>query len=52
MKVPRALNCWFVPSGIDGLKGDTAKDTTTGVVTVRMVELLTDPREAVIAAVP
>jgi hypothetical protein len=52
VKVPMALNCWFTPSGIKRLGGVTAKDVKTGGVTVRVVEPLTDPKEAVIAVVP
>jgi len=52
VKAPMALNCWFAPSGTKGLEGVTAKDAKTGAVTVRVVELLTDPKEAVIVVVP
>jgi len=52
VKVPVALNCCFVPSGMEGLPGVTARDTKTGGVTVRMVEPLTDPKEAVITVAP
>src|SRR5215813_1458430 len=52
VKVPMALNRWVIPSGMEGLGGVTAKDTKAGGVTVRMVEPLTDPKDAVIAVVP
>src|SRR5712664_1363306 len=52
VKVPVALNCCFVPSGMEGLRGVTPRDTKTGGVTARVVEPLIDPREAVIAVVP
>jgi len=52
VKVPVALNCCFVPSRMEGLPGVTARDAKTGGVTVRVVEPLTDPKEAVIAVVP
>jgi hypothetical protein len=52
VRVPVTINCWFTPNGMEGLRGVNAKDTKTGVVTVRKVEPLTDPKEAVIVVVP
>jgi len=37
---------------MEGLPGVTARDAKTGGVTVRVVEPLTDPKEAAIAVVP
>lgn len=47
-----ALNCCFVPSGVEGLRGVTAKDTKAGGPTARVVDPLTEPKEAVIVVVP
>jgi len=52
VNVPVALNCCFVPSGMEGLRGVTPRDTKTGGATARVVEPLTDPKEAIIAVVP
>ena len=46
------LNCCFVPRAMEGLLGVTASDTNVGGLTVRMLEPLTEPREAEIAVVP
>ena len=52
VKVPVALNSCFVPAGMERVGGVTARDAKTGGVTVRVVEPLTDPKEAAIAVVP
>ena len=52
VKVPVALNCCFVPSGMETVGGVMVRNTKTGGVTVRIVEPLTEPKEAVIAVVP
>jgi hypothetical protein len=31
--VPVAANCWVVPSGIDGVEGETAIETNTALLT-------------------
>jgi len=52
VKVPMALNCCVIPSGMAGLGGVTDKEARAGGVTVRRVEPLTDPKEAVTVVVP
>ena len=42
----------MVPAGIVGLPGVTAIDASAGAVTVRVVELVTDPKAAWIEAFP
>src|SRR5205807_660255 len=52
VKVPVAVNCWVVPSGIVDAGGLIAIETSVADVTVRRVELLTVPDNAVTVAVP
>jgi len=52
VNVPVAVNCWLVPFAIDGAAGVTAIETSTAEVTVSVVDPLTEPVVAVIAAVP
>jgi hypothetical protein len=52
VNVPVALNCWVVPNAIDGVAGVTAIDTSTAVVTARVVLPLIEPDVAVIVVVP
>lgn len=52
VKVPAAVNCWVVPSAIEGVVGVMARDTNVAEVTVSVVEPLTAPTLAVIVAVP
>ena len=47
-----ALNCWVVPLAMEGEGGVTAMDTRVAEVTVKVVELVTAPRVAVMAVVP
>lgn len=46
------MNCCVAPLVIDGLAGVTAIDTSTGAVTVSVVEPVTEPRAAPILVVP
>ena len=46
------MNCWSVPSTIEGFAGDTAIETSVAGVTVRVVEPETFPEVAVIVVVP
>jgi hypothetical protein len=50
--VPVAVNCWFVPSAMDALDGETEIETRTGAVTVSGTEALIEPTAAVILAAP
>jgi len=50
--VPVAVNCWLVPSAIDGFAGVIAIETRAALVTVRVVEPLTVPELAAIVVVP
>jgi hypothetical protein len=52
VKVPVAVNCCVVPSASEGAAGVMAIDTRDAEVTVSVVEPVTDPTLAVIAAVP
>ena len=52
MYVPVAVNCWVVPRGIDGIAGVTAIETSAAGVTVTRVDPETEPRAAVIFALP
>lgn len=52
VNVPVAVNCSLVPSAIDGVAGVTANDTSAAVLTVSVVDPLTEPEVAVIVAVP
>ena len=49
-----AMNCWLVPSAIEGFPGVTAMETseTEAGVTVRVVFPLTVPEVAVIMVLP
>ena len=47
-----AVNCCVVPTAIEGLAGITAMETSTGAVTVSVVEPLTDPKVATIVVLP
>ena len=47
-----AWNCCVVPSGITAAVGDTANDTIAACPTVNVVDDVTVPCVAVIAAVP
>ena len=46
------MNCWIVPSAIDGVAGVTAIDTSAAAVTVSVVDPFTVPEVAVIVAAP
>ena len=46
------MNCWLVPSAIEGLIGVTAIDTSVAGVTIRRVEPLTEPEVAAIVVDP
>jgi len=50
--VPVAVNCFVVPSGIVEFSGDTVIETSAAVLTVRVVEPVTEPRVAVIVVCP
>ncbi len=50
--VPVAVNCWVVPSAMDGLAGVMAIESNTAAVTVKVVELETEPEVAVMFVVP
>ena len=52
VKVPVAVNCWVVPSGICGIAGVTAIETSAAGVTVKVVEPLVEPAVAVTLALP
>jgi hypothetical protein len=53
LKVPVAVNCCWLPSGIEGLAGVTAIDVNVALVTVSVSGgLMTDPNVAVMAVVP
>ena len=47
-----ALNCCVVPLAMEGLAGVTAMDTRVAEVTVKVVELETAPRVALMVVVP
>jgi len=49
-KVPVAVNCCVVPLAIEGLAGVTAIDTSVADVTVKIVEPMTPPETALVAA--
>lgn len=51
-KVPIAVNCCNVPSGMDGLVGVTAIEVTVAPVTVKVAFAKTLPEVAVITDVP
>lgn len=52
VKVPVAVNCWVVPSGICGIAGVMAIETSAAGVTVKVVEPLVEPAVAVTLALP
>ena len=52
VKVPTAMNCCRPPIPMFGMAGATAIDTKVAVVTVSVVELLTDPDVAVMVVLP
>jgi len=52
VNVPVALNCWVVPSGIDGIAGVTAIETNCADETVRGVDPVTEPDVARIVVPP
>lgn len=52
VKVPVAANCCVVPSAMEGAAGVTAIETSAAVLTVSVVEPLTEPDVAVIIAAP
>lgn len=52
LKVPVAVNCRVLPSGVDGVAGVTAIDANVAAVTVTVNVAETDPLVAVITAVP
>jgi hypothetical protein len=51
-KVPVAANCCVAPAKIDALIGVTVIETSTGAVTVRLVEPLVDASAAPMLVVP
>ena len=52
VKVPVAVNCWVVPSGICGIAGVMATETSAAGVTVKVVMPLVKPAVAVTLALP
>lgn len=52
VKVPSAANCTVVPCAIDELAGETASETSVGVVTVRVALPLTPEYVAAMVAEP
>src|SRR5712664_4056692 len=52
VNVPVTVNGCVVPSAMEGFAGVIARDTSTAVVTVRVVEPVTDPKVAVMVALP
>ncbi len=52
VKVPTAVNVWFIPNGIAAVAGLTVIETTEAGVTVSSVDPLVPPRVAVMVAVP
>src|SRR4029077_16391883 len=52
VKVPVATNCWLALRLIDELEGVTVNDCKTAEVTVREVDALSEPREALIVVGP
>jgi len=52
VNVPVTVNGCVVPSAMEGLAGVIARDTSTAVVTVRVVEPVTDPDVALMVVVP
>jgi hypothetical protein len=52
VNVPVAVNCRFLPSGIEESAGVTTSTTRVGGPTVRVVDPFTEPDEAVIVVAP
>ncbi len=52
VKVPVAENCWVVLAAIEGLAGLTAIERTTGGVTVKVAEPVTEPEVAEMVVMP
>ena len=52
VNVPDTVNGCVVPKAMEGLAGVMARDTSTAVVTVRVVEPVTEPEVAVMVVVP
>jgi len=52
VNVPVAVNCCVVPNASEGVAGVMASETSAAEVTLRVVELVTDPTLAVMLAVP
>lgn len=52
VKVPVAVNCWVVPSGMDGIAGVIAIDTNCAGATVRVVAPVIEPELAEIVVPP
>jgi hypothetical protein len=52
LKVPIAVNCCDVPSGIVAVAGVTAMDVRTGAVTVKVEDPAMVPEVAVIVVAP
>jgi hypothetical protein len=46
------VNCWVVPTAIEGVVGVIDIETSAAAVTVSVVDPLTEPEVAVIVAVP
>jgi hypothetical protein len=46
VNVPVAVNCWVFPSETDGSAGVTARETSAGALTVKVVEPWMEPRAA------
>ena len=46
------MNCWFVPSAIDALAGETEIETSTGAVTVNVADATIVPELALMFAIP
>ena len=52
VKIPMAVNCWFIPCAMLGFGGDTVIETRAEAVTVSEVKPETLPEVAVIAVEP
>lgn len=50
--MPVAVNCWVVPTAIDGADGVTEIETNVAAVTFKLVDDATMPEVAVMAVVP
>jgi len=51
-KFPTAVNCWVVPSAIDGVAGLTEMEIKCAATTVKVAESVSDPTVAVIVVDP